>query len=313
MGLQDQPQAAILVIDDEPIVHESVQRILSEEGYLVDGDLRVKDALERLKKTPYDLVLTDLMMPEQNGLEAVKAIGREHPGIGVVMFTGYPKVDSAVESIKLGSLDYLPKPFTPDELIAVVVRSLEKVQKARRDRELEQLFVEADKAIQSSLDLKEVLQIINTNIVRIFQAKGSAVFLYNKRTNSLDLNSTCGLSDGYLKKGQLDGARSIPEVLASSEPVCIEAALFDQHLQYPEEARKEGLSAILSLPLGIDEKPLGVLRLYRADARSFTAEEITVLKRLADLAARAIQNAKSFQRIRHDMEELKKYIPKAKE
>ena len=313
MGLQDQPQAAILVIDDEPIVHESVQRILSEEGYLVDGDLRVKDALERLKKTPYDLVLTDLMMPEQNGLEAVKAIGREHPGIGVVMFTGYPKVDSAVESIKLGSLDYLPKPFTPDELIAVVVRSLEKVQKARRDRKLEQLFVEAEKAIQSSLDLKEVLQIINTNIVRIFQAKGSAVFLYNKRTNSLDLNSTCGLSDGYLKKGQLDGARSIPEVLASKEPVCIEAALFDQHLQYPEEARKEGLSAILSLPLGIDEKPLGVLRLYRADGRSFTAEEITVLKRLADLAARAIQNAKSFQRIRQDMEELKKYIPKAKE
>jgi CheY-like chemotaxis protein len=309
MTVREQSKGHILVIDDEPIVHESIQRILSEEGYLVDGDLRVKDAMERLQKIRYDLVLTDLMMPEQNGLEAVKAIGREHPGIGVVMFTGYPNVDSAVESIKLGSLDYLPKPFTPDELVAVVARSLEKVQKARRDRELEQLFTEAEKAIQSSFDLKEVLQIINTNIVRIFQVKGSSVFLYNKRTNSLDLTSTCGLSDGYLEKGQLDAARSIPGVLASNEPVCIEAALFDHHLQYPEKARKEGLSMILSLPLGIDEKPLGVLRLYRADGRSFTAEELAVLKRLADLGAGAIENAKSFQRIRQDTEELKKYIP----
>ena len=309
MTVREQSKGHILVIDDEPIVHESIQRILSEEGYRVDGDLRVKDAMERLKKTPYDLVLTDLMMPEQNGLEAVKAIGREHPGIGVVMFTGYPNVDSAVESIKLGSLDYLPKPFTPDELIAVVVRSLEKVQKSRRDLKLEQLFVEAEKAIQSSLDLKEVLQIINTNIVRIFQAKGSSLFLYNKRTNSLDLTSTCGLSDSYLKKGKLDAAKSIPEVLASNEPVCIEAAVFDQHLQYPDEARKEGISAILSLPLKIDQKPLGVLRLYRADARSFTREEIKVLTQLADLGSRAIHNAQSLQRIRHDMEELKKYIP----
>jgi len=190
-----------------------------------------------------------------------------------------------------------------------VVRSLEKVQKSRRDLKLEQLFVEAEKAIQSSLDLKEVLQIINTNIVRIFQAKGSSLFLYNKRTNSLDLTSTCGLSDSYLKKGKLDAAKSIPEVLASNEPVCIEAAVFDQHLQYPDEARKEGISAILSLPLKIDQKPLGVLRLYRADARSFTREEIKVLTQLADLGSRAIHNAQSLQRIRHDMEELKKYIP----
>jgi CheY-like chemotaxis protein len=80
MSAQAKPKALILVIDDEMIVHQSISRILEGEGYRVDGVLRVDEALERLKKTPYDLVLTDLMIPEKNGIEAVKAIARDYPG-----------------------------------------------------------------------------------------------------------------------------------------------------------------------------------------------------------------------------------------
>ncbi len=83
-------QARVLVIDDELIVHQSVSRILNEEGYLVDSALRVDEALEKLEQTAYDLVLTDLMIPEKSGMEAVKAVARDHPDLGVVMFTGYP-------------------------------------------------------------------------------------------------------------------------------------------------------------------------------------------------------------------------------
>lgn len=303
-------QARILVIDDELIVHQSVSRILSEEGYLVDCVLRVDEALDRLKQTAYDLVLTDLMIPEKSGMEAVKAVARDYPDVGVVMFTGYPGVDSAVESMKLGSLDYLPKPFTPDELVQVVRRSLDKVQRARRERELERLYEEAEKSIRSSLELKEILQTINDNVVKLFKVKGSSLLLLNKKQQTFDLVSSSGLSETYLSKGLIDATKSVPEVLESDEGVVIEEAQFDNHLQYPEAAREEGIRSILSIPLRVKEAVPGILRLYSAQPGSFQAATLPLLKKFADQAARAIENALAYAKVRQDLEELQQYVPK---
>ena len=303
-------QARILVIDDELIVHQSVSRILSEEGYLVDSALRVDEALDRLKQTTYDLVLTDLMIPDKSGMEAVKAVAQDYPDVGVVMFTGYPNVDSAVESMKLGSLDYLPKPFTPDELIQVVKRSLDKVQRTRQVRELEQLYEEAEKSIQSSLELKEILQTINENVVKLFKVKGSSLLLLNKKRQTLDLVSSAGLSEAYLSKGLIDATQSVPEVLESDQGVVIEEDQFDGRLQYPEAARREGIQSILSLPLKVREAVPGILRLYGEQPGTFKNDTLQLVEKFADQAARAIENALAYAKVRHDLEELQKFVPK---
>jgi DNA-binding response OmpR family regulator len=310
MSAQGKTKALILVIDDEMIVHQSISRILEAEGYRVDGVLRVDEALERLKKTPYDLALTDLMIPEKSGMEAVKVIARDYPDLGVVMFTGFPTVDSAVESMKLGSLDYLPKPFTPDELLAVVNRSLDKIQKIRRERELEDQYSEAEKAIQSSLELKEILNSINENVVRLFKVKGSSLLMLSKKNQTLQLASSTGLSEGYLQKGIIDAAKSMPEVLQSGEPVVVQADQFENRLQYPEEARREGISSILSYPLKVQDKVSGILRLYSLQPRSFSGEELDLLRKFAEQGARAIENALAYAKVREDLEDLQKYVPK---
>jgi DNA-binding response OmpR family regulator len=309
MSAQGKPKALILVIDDEMIVHQSISRILEAEAYQVDGVLRVDEALERLKKTPYDLVLTDLMIPEKSGMEAVKAIARDYPDMGVVMFTGFPTVDSAVESMKLGSLDYLPKPFTPDELLAVVERSLERIHKIRRERELEDLYAEAEKAIQSSLELKEILNSINENVVRLFKVKGSSLLMLNKKNQTLQLASSTGLSEGYLQKGIIDATKSVPEVLKSGEPVMVQADQFESRLQYPEEARREGIFSILSCPLKVQDKISGILRLYSPQSRSFSGEELDLLRKFAEQGARAIENALAYGKVRDDLEALQKFVP----
>ena len=310
MSAQGKPKVLILVIDDEMIVHQSISRILEAEGYRVDGVLRVDEALERLKKTPYDLVLTDLMIPEKSGMEAVKVIARDYPDMGVVMFTGFPTVDSAVESMKLGSLDYLPKPFTPDELLAVVNRSLDRIFRIRQERELEALYSEAEKAIQSSLELKEILDSINENVVRLFKVKGSSLLILNKKKETLQLASSTGLSEAYLQKGIIDATKSIPEVLKSNEPVVIQADQFETHLQYPAEARQEGISSILSYPLKVQDRISGILRLYSQQPRSFSREELDLLLKFAEQGTRAIENALAFAKVRNDLEDLQKYVPK---
>ncbi len=310
MDTQAKPKALVLVIDDEQIVHQSVQRILEDEGYVVDGALRVDDALAMLAAKSYDLVLTDLMMPDRSGMEAVEAIAKDHPDTGVVMFTGFATVESAVQSMKLGALDYLPKPFTPEELIEVAERAIRMAHKARRDREIQQTFTDAEKALTSSLDLKEILNLICTSVERLFKAKGCSVLMLRASDRALELAATSGLSEAYLAKGVLTSEKSVPQALEMRKPVFIDDSQFDAHLQYPQEAKKEGIGSILSLPLQINDAPLGVLRVYRPQTTPVADDEMELIARFAEQAAHAVENAVSYQRVRSDIEALKRDIPK---
>lgn len=114
----------ILVVDDEITVCKSIrQAILSDENE-VDMALSGEEALIKDKEKKYDLVITDLMMPGISGLDLLKEIKAHHPEVKVVMITGYPTIKTAVESIKMGAFDYIPKPFTPAELRALVSRAI---------------------------------------------------------------------------------------------------------------------------------------------------------------------------------------------
>jgi CheY-like chemotaxis protein len=309
MNERGKPKATILVIDDEQIVHESVQRILVEEGYDVEGAFRVDQALDLLAKESYDLVLTDLMMPDRSGMDAIEAVARDHPNTGVVVFTGFATADSAVAAMKLGALDYLPKPFTPEELVQAIERALEKTWQVRRDREIELTYAEAEKTIASSLDLKKLLGLICASVVKLLGVKGSALLMYRKKDQVLETASSFGLTDEYLQKGLLDSAKSIPEVLQSGKPVLIDASEFDAKLHYPDAARKEGIVSMLSIPLKLNDTILGFLRIYCAEKRSFDSEEMSLLLKFAEQGATALENAMKYESVRKDIEGMKKSIP----
>ena len=116
----------ILVVDDEPIVCESCKRILGEEGYEVDIALSGQEAFEKMKRDTYDVVLTDLKMPGIDGMEVLRTLRKDYPETMVIMITGFSTVETAVEAMKLGAFDYIPKPFTPDEVSIVVKKAIER-------------------------------------------------------------------------------------------------------------------------------------------------------------------------------------------
>jgi DNA-binding NtrC family response regulator len=116
----------ILVVDDEMIVCESCQRILEEEGYEVEIALSGKEAFEKMKAHPFDIVITDLKMPGIGGMEILRTFRKEYPDSIIIMITGFSTVETAVEAMKLGAFDYIPKPFTPDEVSIVVKKAIEK-------------------------------------------------------------------------------------------------------------------------------------------------------------------------------------------
>ena len=110
----------ILVIDDEDIVRLSCSRSLVPEGYELKMAKNGPEGLKMLEEEAFDLVLTDLKMPNMDGIEVLGTIKTKWPKTDVVIVTGYQTVETAVKAIKLGAFDYIEKPFTPDSLIATV-------------------------------------------------------------------------------------------------------------------------------------------------------------------------------------------------
>jgi len=111
------PKARILCVDDENVILDSFRKILVLAGYSIDTVTSGKEALGLIQLHNYDFVFTDLKMPEMSGEDVCKSVKHMRPDIDVIIITGYATVESAVECMKYGAMDYLQKPFTEDELL----------------------------------------------------------------------------------------------------------------------------------------------------------------------------------------------------
>lgn len=119
----------ILVVDDEKVIIRSCEMILKAEGFNVQGILSAKEAILRLEQEDYDLVFTDLNMPEVDGITLIRWIKQKKPETGIVIITGYPSQETIKEALELGIIDYVPKPFTPAVLTDVAQRAVEWIKR----------------------------------------------------------------------------------------------------------------------------------------------------------------------------------------
>ena len=160
-------QPAILLIEDEARLRHNLQILLQSEGYRVVTAAHGAEGLQRLQEGPFDLVITDLIMPEMDGFQVMEYLQSHHPDTVVVAITAYASADSTIQALRRGAYDYITKPFDIDVLQIVIKRALEKarLQKALRRYlgELEQRVEERTheltdaktKLEQSLADLKE--------------------------------------------------------------------------------------------------------------------------------------------------------------
>jgi len=128
----------ILLMEDEPSVGKGLQMTLKEEGYQVEWAMTGHGALDTFSRKGCDLLVADLRLPDIDGMAVIKQIKEQRPETGVIVITGYSTVPSAVEAMKLGAYDYLPKPFTEDELKAAVEGVLKAKRAARVKGEAEE-------------------------------------------------------------------------------------------------------------------------------------------------------------------------------
>ncbi|MDM8005932.1 MAG: sigma 54-interacting transcriptional regulator, partial [Phycisphaerae bacterium] len=126
----------VLIVDDDKIIVESLVEFLDLEGYEAAGAGSFAEAAAALDRKQYQLVITDVNMPDVDGFELLRLIKQRYPEIVVIMITGYGTIESAVEAIKMGAYDYLTKPIIDDEIRLVVERALQQQSLIRENRTL---------------------------------------------------------------------------------------------------------------------------------------------------------------------------------
>ncbi len=146
----------ILVMEDEESVARGLEMVLEEEGYDVDLAYTGAGALETFEKSSFDLVVADLRLPDSDGLEIIKIVKERKPETEVVVITGYSSVSSAVDAMKIGVADYLPKPFTESEIKVAIGNALSREKIASQEKAERSVEPAAENLIQK----QEVLRVL---------------------------------------------------------------------------------------------------------------------------------------------------------
>ena len=214
----------ILVVDDELKICRNCVKILEKSDYRVDYALSGYEALKKLDAGSYDVIVTDLKMSALGGMELLQRVKEAHPDIPVIVMTGYASVSSAVEVMKLGAMDYLPKPFTPEEMRGIVGQAVAerrlRLQKSQLERRFQKGHSVSHQLIGKSPKIKNVITMIqkvaptdSTVLVTGESGTGKelvarAVHANSRRQKAVFFAVDCGtLSSGLLENELFGHAR----------------------------------------------------------------------------------------------------------
>jgi DNA-binding NtrC family response regulator len=169
-----EPLARILVVDDEENMVHFLTKLLRAEGLEVEGVRTGEAALERLRAAPFDLVLTDLKLPDTDGIEILKGARELRPEAVVVLITAYGTIESAIEAMRAGAYDYVTKPFRASEILQVVEKALERVRLRREVSQLRQAVAERF-GFASLVGKSGKMQEVYTQIEKVAAARGTVL------------------------------------------------------------------------------------------------------------------------------------------
>lgn len=311
-------QPTILVVDDDIAICDVIHNYLEGMNYPVRVCSDPHDALSLLSREPVDLVLTDLQMGEVSGVDILRAARQYQADTAVILITGFPTVENAVQVLKEGAYDYITKPFQLDELGKVVQRALEQQRLAREVVSLRDTvsLYQISEDMSSSLELSELLEKILGAAVEEVQSEYGCILLLDDRRERLRVGAMRGLPpwdceaierlapravrawierhdplrpplrDGDRRAGRVLPCRSLPEGLDSPCPLWVS----------PDED-----ASCLCVPLRAKDQIIGVLHVSRSSrTRRYGERDLKALAILAGNAARAIENARLYSSLYQD-------------
>ncbi len=300
-------KAACLFLADykQDIFVPKAQAGLSD-NYLHANPIEAKRLLSALTKKGHLLFEDATSDPRLHHHEAKKA-----EGIASILTVPVMVEDRCIGVLSLYTAK--KRKFPKDEIFflkALAANGGIALRKARLVERIEKnsiLFLELASAINSSLEIKQVLYNMGEKTCKALGMKGVTIRLLNEETNSLDLVSSYGLSDKITNIGPVSAEKSITAAL-KGETVVIEDVSKDDRLQYPKEVLAEGVNSMVAVPIRSRDRIIGVMRLFSECKRKYPQDFVTIVEALAHTGALAIQNASMYLSLKEDKRNLEEEI-----
>ncbi|MEE8146325.1 MAG: sigma-54 dependent transcriptional regulator [Longimicrobiales bacterium] len=298
--------AGVLVVDDDAEQLEKCRQALLQVTDLVTAEAKSRRAGERLRSESFDLLVTDLRMPVLDGIDLLRLALSEDPELPVIILTGFPSVDTAVESLKLGASDYLTKPVNTDELI-ITARRLLQEQRLRSENRSLRRYVERPYAFPEMVWESEVMRAVEGTVSRLAQSDVDVLIVGETGTGKeLVARSLHRLSEDLTGRFVPVDCGAIPEHLVESELFGHEKGAFtgaDSRSVGLIEFADNGtffLDEVSSLPLPLQAKLLRALQ-DRTVRRLGSTRESSVTLRVVAASNSALEELVSAGHFREDL------------
>lgn len=295
----------ILVVDDDPELREAIQELLLREGYHIEESSSGKDALSQFRSASFDLVLTDMVMPEVGGIELLKKIKELKEEVPVLLITGHSTIEDAVEAIKLGAEDYIAKPFDNVELLKAVKRLYEnKLFKERSELwKQEMLRKNVPEIIGQSRQIRKVL----SEVESVAQSDAAVLITGESGTGKeLVARAVHSLSNRKKDPFVAINAAAVPQDLLESEFFGYEKGAFSGASEKKYglfEVANEGtlfLDEIAEMPLDLQAKLLRTVDTKKLRRLGGT-QEIAIDIRIVSATNRNLKEEVKEKRFREDL------------
>jgi response regulator RpfG family c-di-GMP phosphodiesterase len=286
----------ILIVDDESVIREILADFLSMEGFWVRTAEDGSAALVELSRTHYDLVLSDLKMPNLGGIELLEAIRKHTPNVVTVIMTGFGTVETAIDAMKRGAYDYILKPFKVEDVVHTIRRGLEKQKLAAENIRLKEALslYKVSEAIAASLSLDEVVRTVTDAAIHEVDADLALVLLDDGEGGFFERARE--VNPAYPGEGHLGviAVEALREYFKEDRPLRVHGKDCRRFFsEIPEKALPVSLMVNRTRIRGRDAGFLCVVSFTRG--KRFDEGQRKLLSIVANRAAAAIENAKLYE------------------
>lgn len=286
----------VLVVDDEKVIREILADFLSMEGFFVRTAKDGSEALVELSRHHYDLVLSDLKMPNMGGLELLQAVTKHAPNVVTVIMTGFGTVETAIDAMKRGAYDYILKPFKVEEVVHTIRRGLEKRKLQAENLRLREALslYKVSEAIAGSLSLDQVMGTVTDSAIHEVDADQVVVLLDDGAGNFFE--RACELHPDFRPRsgvGTLNSA-ALDEYFAEDQPLRVHGAKINDFLSgVPDDLTPH---SFIATPLRMRASNIGFLGVVSyTRGKKFDEGQRKMLRMVGNRAAAAIENAKLYE------------------
>jgi signal transduction histidine kinase/DNA-binding response OmpR family regulator len=310
--ISEERKGKILVVDDEEKICLSLKALLGIKGYAVETSRKGDSALKMLKQGGYDLLLSDIKMPQFDGLKLLKEAKSFDPYLMVILITGYGSLESAKAAMNQGAFDYLTKPIESQQLLDSVNSAIRRRKEELSQRQVLALWKEKNRQLKarisdlnalhqaavvmaSTIDLEQLLGTMIGLATKVIGARVGSIMLLDDTGKQLRISNAIGIDPEVIRNTRLPLGESIAGYVAKhGEPLIVNDVEKDRRFRRTNRQRYETKS-LISAPLLVKERLLGVINLNnKKRGGKFDERDLKLLVTFANQAAIAIDNAQLF-------------------